>query len=88
MLYKLGLPGWKVRTLTAEGWRLQLLNNHTTKKVGELEKKAKAAEEALPLSIQEAITDYQQSEEFCLEAGKEATYCLCRFIKNYRDVNP
>ncbi|GAA0149536.1 hypothetical protein LIER_08686 [Lithospermum erythrorhizon] len=63
--------------------RFQLVHNHTTKNLGELEQKAKSVEEALPLRIQEAITNYQRSEECRLEAAKEAAYCLCRFTKSY-----
>ncbi|GAA0174556.1 hypothetical protein LIER_41738 [Lithospermum erythrorhizon] len=68
--------------------RLQLVHNQKTKKVGELEQKVKSAEEALPLQVQKAIFDYQRSDEFRLEARKEVAYCLCRFTKTYRDVNP
>ncbi|GAA0164573.1 hypothetical protein LIER_20172 [Lithospermum erythrorhizon] len=37
--------------------------------------------------LKEANERLKQSEEFHLEAGKEAAYCLCRFTKIYRDVN-
>ncbi|GAA0183966.1 hypothetical protein LIER_31289 [Lithospermum erythrorhizon] len=51
--------------------RLQLVHNHATKKVGELQQRAKVAEEALPQRIQEAIYDYERSEEFHVEAVKK-----------------
>ncbi|GAA0152891.1 hypothetical protein LIER_11256 [Lithospermum erythrorhizon] len=57
-------------------------------RVGKLEQRVKVIEEALPQRVQDAINEYQQSEEFHLEAGKEAAYCLFRFTKSYRDVNP
>ncbi|GAA0157642.1 hypothetical protein LIER_14869 [Lithospermum erythrorhizon] len=68
--------------------RLLLVHNQTAKRVSEYEQKAKAAEEALPRRVQEAIHDYQRSNAFHLETGKEAAYRLFRFTKTYRDVNP
>ncbi|GAA0149202.1 hypothetical protein LIER_08440 [Lithospermum erythrorhizon] len=68
--------------------RLELVHSQTTKKVSELEQRAKVAEESLPRQIEKAIYDYQRSEGFRVDAGKEAAYCLCRFTKTYKEVNP
>ncbi|GAA0174499.1 hypothetical protein LIER_27881 [Lithospermum erythrorhizon] len=67
--------------------QLQLVPNQTTKRVSDYEQKAKAAADALPRRVQEAIHAYQRSHTFHLEAGKETAHCLCRFTKTYRDVN-
>ncbi|GAA0148276.1 hypothetical protein LIER_07765 [Lithospermum erythrorhizon] len=64
--------------------QLELVHSQTAKKMSELEKRAKDAEEALPQQIENAIYDYQLSEDFRVEAGKEAAYCLCRLQRHIR----
>ncbi|GAA0185704.1 hypothetical protein LIER_32992 [Lithospermum erythrorhizon] len=56
--------------------------------MSELEQKAKTAEQTLSQRVEKAIYDYQRSEAFRSEAGKEVAYCLCLFTKTYKEVNP
>ncbi|GAA0151397.1 hypothetical protein LIER_10126 [Lithospermum erythrorhizon] len=67
---------------------VQLLQVQANRRASEAEQRSKAAEEALPGQIKRAIDEYQRSEEFRMEAGKEAAYYLCRFTKTYKDVTP
>ncbi|GAA0140604.1 hypothetical protein LIER_01917 [Lithospermum erythrorhizon] len=59
-----------------------------TQKEDEATRKLKEVEEAIPGRIQEAIREYQFSEDFRNEAGKDAAYCLCCFTKTYKGANP
>ncbi|GAA0171357.1 hypothetical protein LIER_25408 [Lithospermum erythrorhizon] len=68
--------------------RLELVHIQMVKKVGELEPRAKDAEEAPPQRIEKAIYDYHRFEDFQVKVGKEAAYCICRFAKTYKEVNP
>ncbi|GAA0174130.1 hypothetical protein LIER_27583 [Lithospermum erythrorhizon] len=56
--------------------------------MSELEKRAKTAKKTLSQWIEKAIYDYQCSEDFRNEAGKEAGYCPCHITKTYKEVNP
>ncbi|GAA0174812.1 hypothetical protein LIER_28125 [Lithospermum erythrorhizon] len=38
--------------------------------------------------VDEALHAYQKFIDYALEVGKEAPYCLFRFSKSYKDVNP
>ncbi|GAA0146429.1 hypothetical protein LIER_06389 [Lithospermum erythrorhizon] len=58
-----------------------------TQRADEATRKLKEVEEAIPGRIQEAICEYEFSEDFRNEAGKDAAYCLCRFTKTYKGVN-
>ncbi|GAA0150078.1 hypothetical protein LIER_09098 [Lithospermum erythrorhizon] len=68
--------------------RLQLVHDQSTKRMRELEQRAKIAEETLSQRVEMAIYDYQRSKDFRNETEKEAAYCLCRFTKTYKEVNP
>ncbi|GAA0144507.1 hypothetical protein LIER_04937 [Lithospermum erythrorhizon] len=67
---------------------VQLLQDQAKRKPLEAEQKVKDAEEALPRTIERVICDYQRFEDFRMELGNEAAYCLCRFTKTYKDNNP
>ncbi|GAA0174217.1 hypothetical protein LIER_27658 [Lithospermum erythrorhizon] len=59
-----------------------------TQRADDATRKLKEVEEAIPGQIQEAIREYQFSEDFRNEAGKDVAYCLCRFTKTYKGSNP
>ncbi|GAA0155234.1 hypothetical protein LIER_13005 [Lithospermum erythrorhizon] len=83
-----------------EAKKLELLHSHHTrveaemmadfskKRADETAQKLKAVEEAVPGQIEKAIRGYQFSKDFRREAGKDAAYCLCRFTRTYKEVNP
>ncbi|GAA0142486.1 hypothetical protein LIER_03377 [Lithospermum erythrorhizon] len=68
--------------------KLQLVHDQSAKKMSVLEQRAKTAEETLSQLVEKAIYDYQRSEAFHSESGKEAACFLCRFTKTYKEVNP
>ncbi|GAA0179712.1 hypothetical protein LIER_30008 [Lithospermum erythrorhizon] len=63
-------------------------NELSKKRADDTALKLKEVEEAISGRIQEAIRDYQFSDDFRNEAGKDATYCLCRFTRTYKEANP
>ncbi|GAA0143097.1 hypothetical protein LIER_03858 [Lithospermum erythrorhizon] len=66
----------------------QLMAELSKKKADEATQRLKEVEEAIPNHIQEAVREYQFSEDFINEAGKDAAYCLCRFTNTYKEANP
>ncbi|GAA0148745.1 hypothetical protein LIER_36788 [Lithospermum erythrorhizon] len=66
----------------------QMMADFSKKRADETAQNLKAMEEAIPGQIEEAIRGYQFSEDFRREAGKDAAYCLCRFARIYKEVNP
>ncbi|GAA0176555.1 hypothetical protein LIER_29526 [Lithospermum erythrorhizon] len=64
--------------------RLQLSLSQETKQANEDEHKALMAQE----SASRAVEEYYSSEAYHDELGEETAYCLCRFVKTFKDVNP
>ncbi|GAA0183322.1 hypothetical protein LIER_30750 [Lithospermum erythrorhizon] len=64
--------------------RQQLSLSQETKRANEAEQKAQVAQE----SATKANEEYRASEAFHDELGEETTYCLCRFVKTFKDINP
>ncbi|GAA0169299.1 hypothetical protein LIER_23817 [Lithospermum erythrorhizon] len=66
----------------------QMMANFSKRKAEDTDQKLKAMEEAVPGQIAEAIRGYHFSKGFRREAGKDAAYCLCRFARTAKEVNP
>ncbi|GAA0152935.1 hypothetical protein LIER_11293 [Lithospermum erythrorhizon] len=50
----------------------------------EAEQKALVAQE----SASKAVDEYRASEAYHEELGEEMAYCLCHFVKTFKDINP
>ncbi|GAA0172776.1 hypothetical protein LIER_26532 [Lithospermum erythrorhizon] len=78
--------------LSSKVKRLQLCLDRATKRANEAEEKAMVAQETddavTAQRISEGIEAFKGSDEYALEVGKDAAYCLCRFEKSYKDVCP
>ncbi|GAA0163643.1 hypothetical protein LIER_19457 [Lithospermum erythrorhizon] len=58
--------------------------DEATQRAEEATQKLKVVEEAVPKRIPEAIREYQFSDDFRNESGKDAAYCLCHFTRTYK----
>ncbi|GAA0173112.1 hypothetical protein LIER_26797 [Lithospermum erythrorhizon] len=76
--------------------RAQRISELSRKRADEALQKLKEVEDSVPLKVEEAcrlrekeaIRQYHFSEDFRNEAGRDAAYCLCCFIRTYKDSNP
>ncbi|GAA0168403.1 hypothetical protein LIER_23127 [Lithospermum erythrorhizon] len=64
--------------------RLKLSLSKETKQANEAEQKALLAQE----SANKAVQYYRGSETYQEDLGVEAAYCLCGFVKTFKEVNP
>ncbi|GAA0183048.1 hypothetical protein LIER_30530 [Lithospermum erythrorhizon] len=77
------LKGEKI-DLSLQVSRLQLSLSQETKRAQEAERKVLLAQEFAG----KAIEEYRASKAYQEDLGAEAAYCLCRFVKTFKDINP
>ncbi|GAA0183485.1 hypothetical protein LIER_30886 [Lithospermum erythrorhizon] len=73
---------WNQETTKNETKILSL--SQETKRANEAEQKALMAQE----SARKVVEEYRTSEAYHEELREETAYCLCLFLKTFKDVNP